>query len=127
MEHRGREQKGLLVFLRSKGILKNLKFPPREDLGFGAIILYNCYTWPLMQRILEWELVLTNKVDKPKEYMGKKTEEEGERDSSKVSTDELACLMGCEIAVSLSSRCAMIISANLLSCVLTSSQPLPLV
>lgn len=32
-----------------------------------------------MQRILEWELVLTNKAEKPKEYMGKKTEEEGER------------------------------------------------
>lgn len=81
---------------------------------FGTFTPYDCYIWSLMERILKWEFMLTNKVDKhTKEY--------------KVSTHELACLRGYEFAVDLSSHCTMIISAHLHCYVLTSSHPLPLV
>lgn len=65
MEHSlQEEEKGSLIFVRSKGILGSINWSLRGYLGFGAIILYNCYTWPLTERIFNCELLLTNKVDK---------------------------------------------------------------
>lgn len=61
---------------------------------------------------------------------GKEEEEmsfrQREHKKVKLSSDELACLMVCEIVVSLSSCYVWVISANLHRYVLTSSQPLPL-
>lgn len=65
MEHSlQEEEKGSLVYVRSKGILGSLNCSRRGYLGFGAIILYNFYIWPLTERIFNCELVLTKKVDK---------------------------------------------------------------
>ncbi len=54
MEHSGIEQKGLLVFLRSKGVLRNWKGPQRADLGFGAITVQLLHMAPDGEDIGLW-------------------------------------------------------------------------
>lgn len=45
-----------------------------------VLFLYKRYTWPLMERILDCELALANKVDKPKrKSRGRGGEREEER------------------------------------------------
>lgn len=139
MDQRELQQKDLLVFLflhRVEGSLLELKLT-RGQTPDLELLLYICHTWSPTARVLYCKSA-------PEKESGKlrRVVREGEEHAQgslmrqtqavrlqrgEAGSHQLACLMECEIVVSVCSCCVMIISVSLSCCALTSSQPLPLV